>query len=241
VATNAITVNPVLNLDDNLVNGAQYTFVMQCTNVFSNPTAATMQTDLVANAPDFLIAINVVKETGTGDSNYYNVAFTYEGDGSDVVSDVAAAMVAAFAQGSNDSFVYAVGFGANIPNYSAVSGGNSQGVTYQFDPLNVLVPVTPSQSAAYSAEATAQVQAVGTSPGGQVATAVAPVDASGQNTFTNTVTQQTNAAVSNVSQISTAANQAAAAGTTSTLMIVAAIAAAIGAFFLLSKPKFSVG
>jgi hypothetical protein len=233
-------VNPVLNSDDNLSNGQAYTFVFQCTNLLTNPSTATLIDDINANAPDFIGNLQVVQEANAN-NNYYNVVFTYSGDGSDVVNDVASALVAAFLSGSNDSFAYIVGFGASIPSYSVTSGGNTTGVQYSFDPLNVLVPVTPSQSALYTGEASAEVQAVGTSPGGQVATAVAGTTPSGQNSFTNTVTQQSNSAISNVSQISTAANQAAVAGTTSTLFIVGAIAAAIAAFFFLARPKVSVG
>jgi hypothetical protein len=227
----ATGVNPVLQLDDNLVNGASYTFVFQCTNLFTNPSASTLVNDLNANAPDFLMALQVVPETGSANKNFYNVVFTYEGDGSDVVSDVANAMQAAFQAGSNDSFTFLVGFGAAIPTYSATSGGGSSGISYQFDPLNVVVPVTPSQSAAYATEASQQVNAVGASPGGQVAAAVSP-------SFAATVTAQATSAQANVSQIATQANQTAAS---STVMVLVAVAAAVAAFFFLAKPKFSVG
>jgi hypothetical protein len=242
MATNAMSaVNAILNPDDNLSNGQWYTFVFKCTNLFGNSSANALANDISTNAPDFLTALNVTAEQGSANAGYYNVVFQYSGDGSDVVSDVATAVVNAAATGSNDDFTYVVGFGASIPTYSVTSGGNSGGVTYSFDPLNVLEPVTPSQSAAYSAEATAQVQAVGMSPGGQVATAVAPSTPSGQNSFTQTVQTQSNAAASNVSQISTAANQAAAAANNTVLLIVGGVLAAIAAFFLLAKPKVSVG
>jgi hypothetical protein len=236
MATNAVMVNPVLNSDDNLVNGRQYTFVFHCDNFLSCPDIQTLWNDLNNNAPNFLGSLNIVRESGAN-SSYYNVCFTYEGDGSDVVSDVGQSIATAIQTGSSDSFTYLVGFGANIPTYSVTSGGNTAGVSYQFSPLNLVEPVTPAQQTAYAAEAKAQVQAVGTSPGGQVASAVAPSTPTG-NTFTDAVSVQATAAGRNVDAIAGQANTAAAS---STFLILAAVAAAIVAFFVLAKPRVSVG
>lgn len=232
-------VNAVLNLDDNLVNGHAYTFVFQCNNLLSNPSVQVIWADLTNNAPDFLEALNIVQETGSSNTNYYNVAFTYSGDGSDVVQDVITAMISAFQAGSSDSFAFLVGFGANIPTYSASGGGNSAGVSYSFSPLNIIEPVTPGQQSQYVLEAREQVQAVGTSPGGQVATVATVNPTTGVSSFQNAITVQAAGAAANVDQISGDANKAAAA---STSWILLAVAAALGLFvYYAPRPKVSVG
>lgn len=91
-----------IQLDDNLVNGQTYTFQLRCTNWIINPSASTIQQDLVDNAPDFLTSLQVTSPFTT---SLYNCQFTYEGDGSDVVSDVANSMIAACLVGSNDNMV----------------------------------------------------------------------------------------------------------------------------------------
>jgi len=234
----ATGVNAVLNADDNLVNNVTYTFVFQCNNLFSNPSASTLANDIQQNAPNFLTSVQVVAETGTANKGWYNIVFTYEGDGSDVVSDVAQSLITAFLQGSSDNFTYMVGFGASIPNYNAAAGGGSQGVVPTFSAYNLLGFVSPTQQAAYASEASAQVQAVGTSPGGQVATAVAPTNLLGQNTFTNTVNNQAAQAAANVNQIVNTSNQQAAGNLT--LIIGAIIAAIVGFLILAPKPSVSV-
>lgn len=98
-----------LQLDDNLVNGQTYTFQLNCTNTLINPSASTVQNDLVINAPDFLGDMQVTSPFTT---SLYNVQFTYEGDGSDVVSDVANSMIAACLAGSNDNMVLQGAVGA---------------------------------------------------------------------------------------------------------------------------------
>jgi len=92
----------LVQLDDNLVNGRTYTFQFKCTNWLSNPSAETVQGDIVAGAPDFLTSLGVTSPFTT---SLYNVQFTYEGDGSDVVSDVANSIIAAIKAGSNDGMV----------------------------------------------------------------------------------------------------------------------------------------
>ena len=90
----------IVQLDENLVNGRTYTFQLKCTNWLLLPSADKVQQDLVDYAPDFLTSLAV---TSPFTMSLYNVQFTYEGDGSDVVSDVAAAMVAACSAGSGDN------------------------------------------------------------------------------------------------------------------------------------------
>jgi len=92
----------VLQLDDNLVNGHTYTFQFNCTNWLSNPSAETVAADIVAAAPDFLTSLGVTSPFTT---SLYNVQFTYEGDGSDVVSDVSNLIIAAILATSNDGMV----------------------------------------------------------------------------------------------------------------------------------------
>ena len=102
---------PVLALDDNLVNGQTYTFQFQLANLLFSPDTNTVLNDLYTQAPDFLTSVGVTFSEGLS-SYFMNVQFTYEGDGSDVVSDVASAMVAAFLAGSNDSFTFVNAFGS---------------------------------------------------------------------------------------------------------------------------------
>lgn len=99
-----------LQLDDNLTNGTTYTFQFNCTNWVSNPSASTVQKDIVANAPDFLTSMQVTSPFTT---SLYNVQFTYEGDGSDVVSDLANSIIAAIQVGSNDGMTFVGAVAAN--------------------------------------------------------------------------------------------------------------------------------
>lgn len=102
--------NP-MQLDDNLVNGQTYTFVFQLQNLFFTPSESTLLNDVIAQAPDFLTSVQVAHQERFFSGDYFNVQFTYEGDGSDVVTDLASVLVAAFAAGSNDklTFVQAIG------------------------------------------------------------------------------------------------------------------------------------
>lgn len=87
------TMQPVDN-DANLVNGQQYVFSFQAQ---ANTTASSLQDDIAQQAPSFLMMVSVIPGTGSS-TGFFNVVFTYEGDGSDVVTDVASAIVgAAFA------------------------------------------------------------------------------------------------------------------------------------------------
>jgi len=102
----------LLQLDDNLVNGQTYTFTLQLQNWITSPSDATVQQDLIDNAPDFLTSLQVTHQERFFSGDYYNVQFTYEGDGSDVVSDLASLLVGAIKAGSNDNFVFVQAIGA---------------------------------------------------------------------------------------------------------------------------------
>lgn len=117
----------VIQLDDNLVNGRTYTFQLRCTNTFILPRAGTVQDDLTQQAPDFLQSLQVTSPFTT---SLYNVQFTYEGDGSDVVSDVAASMVGACQAVSNDAMEF-VGGTASTAHEITVSPSNALKQTEQ--------------------------------------------------------------------------------------------------------------
>jgi hypothetical protein len=106
----------VLANDDNLVNGQTYTFQFLLGNIFSLPNTGALQADLINNAPNFITSIQVTEQSGVGLlTNYFFVQFTYEGDGSDVVSDVASSMVGAFYAGSNDNLSFVTATQGNPP------------------------------------------------------------------------------------------------------------------------------
>jgi hypothetical protein len=95
---------PVIALDDNLANGKTYTFQFKCANWFClTDLSPTLQSDINAQAPNFIQSLQVTSPPTT---SLYNVQFTYEGDGSDVVSDVAMSIVAACKAVSNDDIVF---------------------------------------------------------------------------------------------------------------------------------------
>lgn len=101
-----------LQLDDNLVNGRTYTFQFEDDNFFTSGLS-TLTNDLVASAPDFIGSLQLQPVSLGLTKSYMNVQFTYEGDGSDVVSDVANSMSAAFLSESNDSFSFVNAFAAS--------------------------------------------------------------------------------------------------------------------------------
>lgn len=106
------TAQTALPLDDNLYNGVTYTFQFQLDNWLFSPDETTVLNDIGMNAPDFLTSVIVTFANGL--TKYYmNVQFTYEGDGSDVVSDLANSLVAAFKAGSNDNFIFVQAFSAS--------------------------------------------------------------------------------------------------------------------------------
>jgi len=122
--------NPnALQLDDQLVNGKTYTFVYKLQNWITSPSDQALQDDLTANAPDFLTSVQVMHQERFFTGDYYTVQFTYEGDGSDVVSDLANQLVAVFKVGSNDNFtfVYAINATASAVTSQAVEALQSAG------------------------------------------------------------------------------------------------------------------
>src|SRR5271168_411773 len=84
----------LLTNDQALVNGQTYTFT------FNGPSAtvSSLTQDIIGQAPDFIVDAVVVPIPGGG----FNVIFTYEGDGSDLVQDVASSIVAAGLAVNND-------------------------------------------------------------------------------------------------------------------------------------------
>jgi hypothetical protein len=87
-------VTTMLQNDAPLTNGQTYQFV------FTGPGAsvASVTADIVGQAPDFLTQVNVTAILGGG----FQVSFVYEGDGSDLVQDVASSIVGAALAVNND-------------------------------------------------------------------------------------------------------------------------------------------
>jgi hypothetical protein len=87
-------VSTILASDANLVNGQTYVFV------FNGPSATvgSVTQDIAGQAPDFVTQVQVTSISGGG----FNVQFVYEGDGSDLVQDVASAIVGAALAVNND-------------------------------------------------------------------------------------------------------------------------------------------
>jgi hypothetical protein len=116
-----VSTNAPLQLDDNLVNGQTYTFQFLLGNWITSPSVTTLQNDIQAQAPDFLQSVQVTEQSGAGLlTNWYFVRFTYEGDGSDVVSDVVNSFIAAFSTGSNDAFTFVQAVGGPPPQSAAL-------------------------------------------------------------------------------------------------------------------------
>ena len=89
--------------DDNMIPGQTYTFQLKCTDWIEVPSTNTVQQDLTNNAPSFVQNLQVTSPFTT---SLYNCQFTYNGDGSDVISDVASSLIAACLAGSNDNFSF---------------------------------------------------------------------------------------------------------------------------------------
>jgi hypothetical protein len=73
--------------DTNLVNGQTYTLVFS-----GGSSASNLQQDITGQAPSFITQVVVNPLSG---GSGWSVQFVYEGDGSDVVSDVASSIIAA--------------------------------------------------------------------------------------------------------------------------------------------------
>lgn len=108
-------------LDENMIPGQTYTFQMSLDNLITHPSTSTIQRDLGAQAPGFVSNNLVVTQEQTLNpfSNVYDVQFTYSGDGSDVISDVAGSIVSAIKQVSNDDFSF---MAAYADSAAAVAG-----------------------------------------------------------------------------------------------------------------------
>lgn len=88
------------------------------------PSIATVLSDLDNYAPLFLGSVVAAFSSGVGLlTNYLNITFTYIGDNSDVVSDVANELIAAIKDGSNDNFSFsqATGGTAGVTALSSIS------------------------------------------------------------------------------------------------------------------------
>jgi hypothetical protein len=122
---------PLAN-DDNLSPGITYTFTFELENIVTMPSSDTLLADIQSQAPSFIGSASGSWSSGIGlFTNYYNLIFTYTGDGSDVVSDVGNELVAAFLAGSNDdlSFVQAVGGQGGITALTSTTNAVSQVAT----------------------------------------------------------------------------------------------------------------
>lgn len=118
-----------LELDDNLSRGVTYTFTFDLDNLFSMPSIATLLNDIRQQAPSFVGSVGASWSSGVGLlTNYLNVTFSYSGDGSDVVSDVADELIQVFSDGSSDnfSFVQATGGTAGVTSTTAITKAVSQ-------------------------------------------------------------------------------------------------------------------
>lgn len=107
-------------LDDNMVPGQTYTFQLSLDNLITHPSTSTIQADLQASAPSFVGNDLTITTPPTANpfSNIYNVEFTYNGDGSDVISDVANTIVATIKQISNDNFTFQSAYADSAGNVS---------------------------------------------------------------------------------------------------------------------------
>jgi F0F1-type ATP synthase beta subunit len=104
-----------------MVPGQTYTFQLKCSNYILIPSTNTIQTDIGNNAPDFIQDLQVTSPFGIP---IYNCQFTYSGDGSDVIMDVANSLITACQVGSSDNFVF-VGAVPDTAQSIQVSIGNA--------------------------------------------------------------------------------------------------------------------
>lgn len=109
----AVNLGTIVPADANLIPGQTYTFTFTLGNWFSLPSESKVVNELASSAPDFISNVSVKESSGLSPlTNYYDVTFTYTGDGSDVASDVAAAMIAAFSAGGDSFSLSAMNGGA---------------------------------------------------------------------------------------------------------------------------------
>lgn len=89
--------------DDNMIPGQTYTFQLNQGGWSFLASASDVQAALIAQAPGFVGDLQVTSPFTT---SLYNCQFTYKGDGSDVISDVAASLVFAANQGTGKTFTF---------------------------------------------------------------------------------------------------------------------------------------
>lgn len=107
-------------LDDQMVPGATYTFQFKCANYFCLSDASDrFRNEIVTYGPVYAASVQVTSPFTT---NLYDVQFTYDSDGSDVVSDVSNELITAAQQGG-DSFTFV---GAIMATAAEVTVGVTQ-------------------------------------------------------------------------------------------------------------------
>lgn len=107
--------------DDNMVPGQTYTFQLSQSGLSWPASAADVQSALIANAPNFVSNLQVTSPYTT---TLYNCQFNYSGDGSDVISDVAASLVSSANQGTGKSFTF-VGAVPDVASTITVTPSNA--------------------------------------------------------------------------------------------------------------------
>ena len=125
-------------LDENTVPGQTYTFQFKLNNYIEVPRNTTIQQDLVQNAPNFVQqSLQVTSPSSVTNplGLTYNIQFTYGGDGSDVISDVANELIASVSAGSSDTFIF-VGAAAADAQTLNDSGGISDTINQAIDKIN---------------------------------------------------------------------------------------------------------
>jgi hypothetical protein len=128
-----------IDIDTNMIPGQTYTFKLSLDNLVTSPSTSKVQADLQNNAPSFVNNnLIVTEESGSVFhplTNIYDIQFTYNGDGSDVISDVASAIVATVKSGSNDDFTFVGAYAdsaGSVNTDSGVSGAiKSAGDTFK--------------------------------------------------------------------------------------------------------------
>jgi hypothetical protein len=111
-------VSTLQEIDANMIPGQTYTFKLSLDNWVTKPSTSKLQQDLMMNAPTFVDNDLQVTYEDPGFTihvltNIYDIQFTYSGDGSDVISDVAASIVSAIKAGSNDDFTFIQAYAAS--------------------------------------------------------------------------------------------------------------------------------
>lgn len=107
-------------VDVNMTPGAEYTFSFKATNWFSNPGVSNILQLIADNAPSFIGQPNAAYSGST-----FNLSFAYQGDGSDVIQDVANELIAAMSTAGDSWAFISADFGSAARadvNYSTGTG-----------------------------------------------------------------------------------------------------------------------